>query len=234
MTKMKAIIFDCDGTLVDSEEAHFQSWRRAIQLWGGNLTPEEYLLFAGKAGTHVAAFLAQSTEGVNAEEIFSEKQKFYDSLLEKGIPPIPGTLGFVKKVIENSKGFKLGVASAAPKHEILKNLKNLDIDQGFDVILSGHEDLKGYSDPEGVNKPKPYIYLHAAKLLGLNPEDLIVIEDSHTGVTAASTAGCFTIAVPNAHTKQQDLSKASLKIETLDNLTLEQFLSLTNTAGSGR
>jgi beta-phosphoglucomutase-like phosphatase (HAD superfamily) len=96
----------------------------------------------------------------------------------------------------------------------------------FDLILSGHDDLKDYFDSEGTNKPKPYIYLHTAKLLGIAPSQCVVIEDSSSGVSAAVDAGCFTIAIPNAFTKQQDLSRVHLRIQSLDKMDIENFLQM--------
>ena len=92
----------------------------------------------------------------------------------------------------------MGLASASPKDEILLNLQQHQIEHLFDVIISGKDDLSEYNDPEGVNKPKPYIYLHAAKLLDISPQQCVVIEDSRSGVTAGVDAGCFVIAVPNS------------------------------------
>ncbi len=120
----------------------------------------------------------------------------------------------------------MGVASAALKVEIESHLANLGIRDLFEVVLSGYDDLEGYSDPDGVNKPKPYIYLHAAKLLRVHPTRCIAIEDSYTGVTSAVAAGCITVAVPNHFTKHHDLSRATVRIDTLVNLTVERFLEM--------
>ena len=83
-----------------------------------------------------------------------------------------------------------------------------------------------YSDPEGVNKPKPYIYLHAAKLLGVSPEGCVVIEDSPPGIAAGVSAGCFTIAVPNDCSRHQDLSEAHLCLESFSNMNYADLLHL--------
>lgn len=108
------------------------------------------------------------------------------------------------------------------------NLRNLEIEKYFDLVLSGHDDLDEYKhkDPEGVNKPKPYIYLHAAKLLGVKPYECVVIEDSQSGVVAAENAGCIAVAVPNSFTKNQDLSHAHLKIESFANISVSDFFHM--------
>ena len=91
------------------------------------------------------------------------------------------------------------------------------------MIVSA-DDLTEYSDPEGVNKPKPYIYLQAAKLLELRPEQCAAIEDSRTGISSAVSAGCIAVAIPNTYTAQQDLSHAHLKVISFVDMTPNDFL----------
>lgn len=223
---IKAIIFDCDGTLVDSEEAHLSAWRRTLQKRGHNLTLDQRLLYTGKSASVIAKLISESIGEGDPNEILAEKRAYYKELHEQGLPPIKATVDFLKRLANEKErlGLKLGVASAAVKSEILSNLKHLEIEGLFDVILSGHDDLTDYSDPEGVNKPKPYIYLHAAKLLNVSPTECVVIEDSATGVISGKAAGCITIAVPNRFTEMQDLSAATLKIESLSTISVEEFL----------
>lgn len=225
---IKAIIFDCDGTLVDSEEAHFFAWRRAVQNWRGDLTLEEYPSYAGKPGATIARQLAEKTGRDCADELFAQKREYFLEYLHQGLPPIKDTVDFVHRLLKEKEtlGIKLAIASATIKPEIVKNLELLSIKDAFDVVLSGHEDLKDYHDPEGVNKPKPYIYLHAAKLLGLSPAECVVIEDSMTGVISSKAAGCITIAIPNRFTEAQDLSAATLRIDTLSGVSIDQFLQM--------
>ena len=226
--QMKAIIFDCDGTLVDSEESHFFAWRRAVRNWGGHLTPEEYLSYAGQPGATIARHLAEKTNHNCADELFTQKREYFLEYVRKGLPPIKDTVEFVHRLLKEKEklGIQLAIASATVKAEIVQNLEFLGIKKAFDVVLSGHEDLNDYHDPEGVNKPKPYIYLHAAKLLHVSPSECVVIEDSMTGVLAGKAAGCITIAIPNRFTKTQDLSAATLKIDSLSGISVDRFLQI--------
>lgn len=225
---IKAIIFDCDGTLVDSEEAHLASWERVVKNHGKDLSAKERLLFVGKADLAIAQILTEKIPSYSAEELWDQKEEYFSEYLFKGLPPIEGTVRFVEQLAKEKDRFalKLAVASAATKHEILSNLKTLGLENAFDIVLSGHEDLHDYHDPEGVNKPKPYIYLHAAKLMGISTSECVVIEDSHTGITSAVKAGCITVAVPNALSKSQDLSNASVTLETLADLSVSDFLEI--------
>lgn len=232
---VKAIIFDCDGTLVDSEEAHLSAWRRTLQNRGHDLTWEQSLLFTGKSAPVIAKLIAETTGCGCADEILAEKSAYYRELHEQGLPPIEATVDFLKRLAKEKErlGFKLGVASAAIKSELLSHLRQLGIEELFDVILSGHDDLKDYIDPEGVNKPKPYIYLHAMKKLGTFPAQCVVIEDSATGVSSGVSVGCFTIAVPNIYTCDQDLSGAHLRIESFANISVDRFFQMVGKTNHG-
>ncbi len=226
--KIGAVIFDCDGTLVASEEAHMEAWKRTLRNRGLEFTEERKSLCVGQSDIDTARLLAEGIRPGCANEILAEKRTHYLALSQGGLPPIDGAVDFVWRLAKERArlGFKMGVASAALKVEIESHLLNLGIRDLFEVVLSGCEDLLDYNDPEGVNKPKPYIYLRAAKLLGVHPTRCIAIEDSYTGVTSAAAAGCITVAVPNHFTKHHDLSKATVRIDTLADLTVERFLEM--------
>jgi beta-phosphoglucomutase-like phosphatase (HAD superfamily) len=224
---IKAIIFDCDGTLVDSEYAHYLAWQNALQQEDGDLTLEEYYSYVGKSVETNAKLLAEKIGSTHVDRIMENKKKFYHALQNEGLPPIEHVVDFVHRLAKDKQkyGFKLGVASAAQKNEILINLRNLEIDKFFDIVISGYDDLSHYSDPEGVNKPKPYIYLHVAKELGFLPYECVVIEDSLSGVTSGVNAGCITVAVPNDYTRHQDLSSAYVKLNSFAKInSYEDFL----------
>lgn len=232
----KAIIFDCDGTLVDSEYAHYLGWQYAMQRQGSDLALDEYYFFIGKSMETNAKLLAQKVGRDCATELLKDKRAYYQILQDAGLPPIEATTHFVHR-LANEKlnlGLKLGVASAAKKEEIISNLKHLKIAHLFDIVISGQDDLSDYFDLEGTNKPKPYIYLHTAKLLGIDPSECVVIEDSYSGVCAGVAAGCFTIAVPNQFTEQQDLSVADLKINSFDNMDVDSLLQMAEDYSSSK
>lgn len=227
---VKAIIFDCDGTLVDSEQAYYLALKKALKKYGADVSPEEYSGFVGISTGLNENFISQKAGHGYVEEILNEAWKNYKHLQTEGLEPIKPTYDFLHTLAKNKEtlGLKIGLASAASKNDIMINLQNLGIDSFFDIILSGKDDLDDYSDPEGVNKPKPYIYLHAAKALEIKATECIAIEDSHTGVVAGAEAGCFTVAVPNYFTIGHDLSRAHLTMESFKDVTVEGFLRIVN------
>lgn len=226
---IKAVIFDCDGTLVDSEEFHFLAWQAAFQKQGHFLDKEFYINHFSGVGDFEISKIAINLLGFNcADELLSHKNKCFDDYQAGGITPVTSTVEFVKRLYHQKEqhGLKLAVASGARKEEILQNLKNLHIEHYFDIILSGRDDLCEYEDPEGTNKPKPYVYLKTAKMLGVKPEECIAIEDSRTGVSSAKKAGCFTIAIPNDYTQAHDLSQAHVKINSFADLSIDDFFKM--------
>jgi HAD superfamily hydrolase (TIGR01509 family) len=223
---IKAIIFDCDGTLIDSEEAHLAGWRQVAKHFEFELTADDYHVCIGNPDTVIAEKIVERKRGISVDKILAKKREYFSEYQRLGLPPIAGTVSFLDRLIQvkDQLGLKLALASAAFKNEILLNLKALRLENAFDVVLSGQDDLHEYEDPKGVNKPSPYIYLHSAKLLGVSPSECIVIEDSYIGVTAGASAGCLTVAIPNSYSKNHDFSRASLIVETLSDYGVEHFL----------
>lgn len=222
---IKAIIFDCDGTLVDSEYFHYLSWKHALSKLNGDLALDEYHQYVGKSADTNAKLLAEKIGQNVPDQILKTKREHYEKLCEEGLPPIVSTVAFLKRLSVSKEllGVKLGVCSAARKEEILAHLRHLEIEHLLDIVLSGEDDLHGYIDVEGVNKPKPYIYLEAMKRLGVTAKNTIVIEDSLPGVIASLSAGCFTIAIPNDYTLLQDFSDADSVIKSFADLSVDDF-----------
>lgn len=224
---MKAIIFDCDGTLVDSEMSHYTAWAYALKKYGVAFTVEEYSHYVGQPIDKTSLQLADKMGKNCARELQEDKHSYYQSLIKKTVSPIQDTFAFLLKLVDEQKnfGYKLAIASGAPREEIALYLKHLNIGHHFDVVVSGRDDLNHYNDPEGVNKPKPYIYLEAAKLLGISPKECIGIEDSSIGVTASARAGLWTIAIPTVFSQHHDFSSANLVLQTFKGYSIAQFLT---------
>jgi len=231
---IKAIIFDCDGTLIDNGIGYFLDWQHALQCQGYELNADAFWDFMNKnrlvgapgADEVIVQYCCELLGRKCADEILKDKKTFSTALHQTyEFPAIEPTVNFLRALGKEKAnlGLKIGLASANTKENIIRVLKRLNVDQYFDVIVSA-DDLSEYSDPEGINKPKPYIYLQAAKLLGLHPEQCAAIEDSRTGISSAVSAGCIAIAIPNAYTAQQDLSHAHLKVISFVDMTPNDFL----------
>ncbi len=225
---MKAVLFDCDGTLIDSEEVHYLAWKAAFQEMGRTLEKQYYIdHFCGLGDVRVAE-IARELFGVSdLDGLVCRKDSFYEEYQQVRVEPIAETVEFFLRLHKEKErlGIKLAVVSGARKADILSNLEHIGIDSHFDAILSGKDDVSEYFDLEGTNKPKPYVYLKAAKVLSIEPNECIAIEDSRVGIAAAVGAGCFTIAVPNAFTRDHDLSLAHLRIDSFAKMSVDDFFA---------
>ena len=205
------------GTIVDTEYLKFLAWQKALASVDIELSVEEYKLVAG----HSSKKIHEMLEGIKSldipEEVIHLRRVKYQALQAEGVPPIHETIEFARHLSQNKNflGIKLGIASSAPRNEILLNLKHIGLEHEFDLIISGSDDLEDYTDNDGKNKPKPYIYLEASKRLHISPEHCLVFEDTEAGIEAATNAGMIAVAIPNWITKEQDFSKANKVINSI-------------------
>lgn len=225
---VKAVVFDCDGVLVDTEYLKFEAWRDALSKHNINFTIEDYLPLVGHSSEKIASEIEkQKNTQFDKKVVISEKNVFYKSRQAQGVPPIPDAVVFLKSLLENKAKYnvKVGLASSAPHAEINRNLSSIGVNpKDFDAIASGDDDLKHIVDPEGTNKPKPYIYQIIAKSLSVAPEDCIVFEDTNAGIEAAATAGMKAYAVPNKFTEKQDFKKAVQVLPSLSKFDTKTML----------
>lgn len=220
--EVKAVIFDCDGVLVDTEYLKFLAWQQALASVTIELSIEEYKQIAGHSSKKIHEMLEEMKNLHIPEEVIHLRRIKYQELQAQGVPPIEETIEFARHLSQNKDvlGIKLAIASSASKNEILLNLKQIGLEHEFDLIISGSDDLENYMDDHGKNKPKPYIYLEASKRLNIPPEHCLVFEDTEAGIEAAATAGMIAIAIPNWMTKEQDFSKANRVINSISEVTV--------------
>lgn len=207
---LKAVLFDMDGVIIDSEPLHTRAFQDSMKQFGLNLTEEYCSQFIGRTDRYMAEVLIKEYQlQISAEELLeakNNKKKIYEK--EYGYPPVP----FVKDLIQDlaAHNIKLAIASSSPMEGIQETAKSLGLTDYFDQYVSGM-DLKH-------SKPAPDIFLKAASNLGVAPSDCIVIEDSTHGVAAAKAAGITCIGFYNPHSGNQDLSKADIIVEGFDEI----------------
>jgi len=217
---IKAVIFDCDGVLVDTEHLKFLAWQEALATDGIDFSIEDYMPLIGHSSKNILRMIKEQ-KGVDIPlEIIEVKNTKYHALQKQGVSPIKEMVAFAKQLAQDKQqlGIKLGLASSASTKEILENLTQIGLENAFDLVISGSNDLEDYIDHEGKNKPKPYIYMEAAKRLNLSSSNCLVLEDTAAGIEAATGAGMTVIAVPNQYTLKQDFSKASAIIHSVNEL----------------
>lgn len=222
----EALIFDCDGVLVDSEHLKFSAWKIALAEEAIDFEEKDYLPLVGYDSAHILKAISEQLRfPFNKAAVLAKKEQIYQDLQKQGVTALPDAIDFLKLAIakKDELDLKIAIASSAPKSEILENLQQLGISpSSFDLIISGKDDLLHIDDTDGVNKPKPYIYQICAQMLGVNPAQCLVFEDSSAGVRAAARAGMDVIAIPNRFTQDQDFSSA-LKIAEFKDIRIEHI-----------
>jgi len=206
---IKAIIFDMDGVLFDSQPIHFEAEKRTVAHFGGKISDDE---LKGYLGWNEEAFWKDVIPkyGMDAtlEQCRAFERPLLEGLLERALKPDPKLRKILKEL--RRSGIQLAVASSAPKKWILMTFGGLGVDDLFDCLVSGEDVEK--------SKPEPDIFLEAAKRIGIAPEDCIVVEDAPAGIEAAKRAGMHPIALRGTVNKGLDLSGAEREITDLSEL----------------
>jgi len=205
---IKAVIFDMDGVIIDSEPLHYKVFKEYLQSkWELSISDEEYSTFIGTTNHHMYSVLKEKynlTAEVTALVEEYEEKCIAFLLASKMEKPILGVDALVKNLYQNN--IRLALASSSPKKNINLVLEMFGLHPYFEVVVSGQEVVN--------SKPSPDIFLRAAKLLDLSPEECLVFEDSGNGVVAAKEAGMKCIAFYNPNSGKQDLSRADHIIES--------------------
>lgn len=207
---LKAVIFDMDGVLVDSEPLHYKSNCITLEeLCGIHLDYEYYKQFIGTTVAKMWNIILPDFKIVDysPKDMMEHNDRVLQELLAKeGYPPVKGAAECVKEL--KKQGYLLAVASSSKREKIEENLKNLGILDCFETIVSGME----LQNP----KPAPDIFQKAAEQLHVTPEECLVIEDSGNGVRAAVAAGMPCAAYLNPNSGDQDLSLADYLFEDFE------------------
>ncbi len=208
---LKAVLFDMDGTLVDSEIFHKDCWNMLLMPMGFQITEEEFLEeYAGIIGPITARNIVQNYNlKIDPDQFLAEKEKIALSHIRK--LPI-NLMHFVKESIQyfKSKNLKLAVVTGSPAVTAIPFLESVGISQNFETIVT-RSDVSN-------SKPHPDSYQLAMERLRLSPQDCIAIEDTQNGVNSASTAGVTCLAVRDVPFGNHDLGKAEKEFKNLEEL----------------
>jgi len=213
----KAVIFDMDGVIVDTGLIHNTAEKKVLKDIGIDMTFEEIRKYSGiSANVWFKDVLKKHNKVVDVEELSKKKFKIVYELLKKEIPLISGAMKLINTLKKNN--VKLALASGSPKGFVDYIVSKLNLNKKFDAIIG----LGDYSN----SKPNPEIFLLASKKLGVVPKDCLVVEDAYLGVIAAKNAGMKCVGFINEHSGKQDLSKADLIVDNLNELTLNKIKNL--------
>lgn len=201
--KYKAVIFDLDGVIVCTDECHYKGWKK--------LADEESIYFDREINQRLRGVsrmesleivLEKANKAYTAEEkaeMAERKNNFYREYIKDLTPAdvLPGVMDFCEKL--RAQGVKLAIGSSSKNTPAI--LKGIGLDTYFDAVADGNQITK--------SKPDPEVFLLAAKLVGINPADCMVVEDAEAGVEAALAGGMDVLGLGKAVENSNATYKAS-------------------------
>ena len=183
---IKYVIFDKDGTLLDTEPFFEGAWVKTGAKWGLPGTESNYFAnIAGKSITKSTEFVRETYKGIDAEAFMEERLQMVWKMMEEGIPLKEGCLeilDFLRK-----QGIKIAIATSTHKDVSLRNLTNLGLTDKYDALVTG--------DMVSNGKPAPDIFLEAGRLIGADPAETIVVGDSSFDMIGGHRAGMRPVMV---------------------------------------
>lgn len=214
---IRALIFDFDGLMVDTELPAFQSWQEIYQAHGCELSVEDWAVCLGTSSDAFDPFTdlaAKIGRPVNRAELQALR------LSRKGVlaaeqEALPGVIEYLRDA--HALGLKIGLASSSPHQWVADHLQRLGL-SGYFATVKCAEDV-------ALVKPDPALYLAVLAALAVQPEEAIVLEDSPNGVRAANRAGIFCVAVPNALSSRLILDHADLRVASLADVSLAELIA---------
>lgn len=225
---LRAIIFDCDGVLVDSEPVHFSAFKKTLEAHGGNLSEdvykERYLALDDK-GVFTRFYRDQGRElpTEDLKKLIDEKGAAFHRLLQsEGVMAYPAVPEFVMAA---SQRYPLAISSGARRHELEVILEAAGIRPYFEIIISADDVEKGKPNPESYLKALEGLNASGKRTSSIRPEECAVIEDSREGILSAHSAGMKCVAVATSY-PAFELSHADLVLPALAALKISQVEDL--------
>lgn len=209
-----AVIWDVDGTLVDTAELHFNAW---TQLAADLNKPFNRQMFGDTFGWRNPEIIAKLFGDYTAEQVASlsfNKEEYYRAAAKKGVDLLPGVRPLLEAL--HAAGFKQAIGSSAPRQNTDLILALTDAGKYFEAIVSMEDTTRG--------KPDPQVFLKGSEKLSVPPVRCLVMEDATAGVKAASNAGMKCIAVRSmGHHTEESLKEAgaNLIVPTMEEVTVE-------------
>jgi beta-phosphoglucomutase len=197
-----AVLWDMDGTLVDSEEFHWLSWRDTMAAEGVPISHDQFVVTFGQRNDSILPrWLGVDATPDRIQRVGDAKEELYRRLVhESGLAPLPGAAEWVRRL--QQENWRQAVASSAPRANLDVVLEVIGLKDCFQAIVSAEDVTAG--------KPDPQVFLTAASRLGVPPSQCVVVEDAAAGVEAARRAGMRSIGVSRKASLAANIAVSSL------------------------
>ena len=216
---LKAVIFDMDGVIVNSEPLHHLAYKKMFEEFKLDVSNSLYESFTGQSTYSICKQLCKIFNLVeDPDALVLSKRKHFKIIFESdaSFQMIEGALNLIKDYFENN--LTLVLASSASMTNIDRIFKKFDLNKFFKAKISG-ADLKE-------SKPNPEIFIKAAQLAGFKKEECIVIEDSTSGINAAKSAQIYCVGYDSLNSKNQNYDKADLVINDFNEIRFDKISKL--------
>ena len=213
---LKAVIFDMDGVIVNSEPLHHLAYKKMFEEFKLDVSNSLYESFTGQSTYSICEQLCEIFDlKVDANALVLSKRKHFKIIFENdsSFEMIDGAMNLIKDYFENN--LTLVLASSASMTNIERIFKKFDLNKFFKAKISG-ADLKE-------SKPNPEIFVKAAELAGFKKEECIVIEDSTSGIMASKSAGIYCVGYNSYNSKNQNYDNANLVVSDLNEIKFSKI-----------
>ena len=218
--KTKALLFDFDGLILDTETPEFEVWQAIYREYNHELLAETWgQIVGGWGASHfdAAEHLVELVgDGLNVEGLRARHKSESDALTLSQ-PILPGVVDYLDDA--RRLGLRLAIASSSPHSWVDTHLSRLGLTHRFPAVICRDDVAPGRT------KPHPDLFLKALDAVSAKPDEAIVFEDSPNGVKAARAAGIFVVSVPNPMTALLKTNGANLTLSSLADLPLEHLLN---------
>ncbi len=223
-TPSRAAIFDLDGTLVDTYDAHFHAWRETCAPYGVVVDLERFGETFGRTNPPIIRFLWKETglpdpDDALIDQVADAKEARFRELLARDFKPMDGAVELIRTL--HAQGWKIAIGTSAPQANLQQGIDGLGISDVLEATSCGDEVEHG--------KPDPEVFLLCAKRLGVAPRHCVVVEDAGPGVDAARNADMGSIGFASTGRTREELDHADLVVDSLEELDLETFQRILDT-----
>ena len=205
--EIKAVLFDMDGLMVDTESLSTEAFINSAKAQGYNMTKEETLKVLGFTKASIYQFWIDYFQGTNVDgkKLVDDHYEYIENVLYTvGPEKMPYVEELLKYLRENN--YKIAVASSSDTADIKNNLEKTKLEKYIDEIASGAEVENG--------KPAPDVFLLAAERLDVDPKDCLILEDSKSGIKAGKASGAMVFMVPDMFTVDKECEDTADRILT--------------------